>query len=1367
MLAGETDLSAFLKRTLPVVSVDGRFPIENPFTGHTSGYLKGRVCFGTAQQILTWSKTIRAVIELQGIIRGVSSRQHFGGFIPAKPRANFMLNRSLSEDLSSVDNRSEFQSTTPTVTPGIRVTGLDDNTADEMFPQSSECRAVLRSICFQIRENWRSATRQELKQRGWSSAPLLGCELQGQLVLTGDKEQPAKVKGVSFALWWDSADSKLNSSFTHVFRSNRAHQIVDNVDGEAVGPQSQVLFALYVENGFFGSQSRETAMGEARLNLNEAICKNSAASKTTGRIGEVIDVDIPIEWSTNCSGFQKLAPCVPLRISYQMSLLAIPETILVDRLGEDYNDHVVDSEHDVHSDELETHLKPASIALSFCLFSVTGFEHLLDENRRHLFAADLADMNLLDVHLRDILNNSRDALPAFFEIKVCLGTELDEREQVLELEVESTRDTTTRVFTDNGKWFKHWQSPAVLVRVSGGQVEDLKKLSMLAYMLLNPVTVATLQKECAYVTYSFALKVFVACSQFVSERVFIEEGRNLVVNDVGPTPRLYATFDMAKRGVTPAFHELDASSGKRTESKGGNNPRWNCRETLRMDNVDWQRFSLEVSVWMEGKPPQPSRPGLDMFVGMVLVDLSLFSRGWSDIDGWYHIQDAQYLTRGQIKIRVRNLSVESSRSLTAAARSFELKSPLQSALDQHEIESVTDKAGPTQISLGDNEHAVQDSSEGEFGQDKDDFDKSTDVPFDSNIISGNEENSFESSQRLDGSVVDNLAWRNMDTPTDNGPPSNVVNPTSSVSDDSVDLDIDTGYFQPMTLASFGIDEMELSPIDYDKLSFDENEHKVIAEVATSPPQAGSTPFRSASQKQGLSNCSSSISSSGDEGHALGYIDLESLSSDSISENVGERLEEHAAAPDIELVANSAAETLLDRGMDAEDNTVFLRSDQREAVQRDRVVYAEKDVQVDPFELEQIEMVSCSVQTDGNLSEKDIYTDSGEGNDQLKDIISTVAVGCDPLEDMDSPNEVYQFAEKAIQVDPSELGLQIEMVTCSVQTIPEESIQIEPDEVVPEDGYDTKEDLYDKDVFESSNAKPEEDIASDSSVSKSPGTGESEIYQDGSGSDIKLQNEMLGLVYEMLREMRDACFDRKVEQPASPRKAENLNSLGEKLKVETVPLICSVIARSETTPKRCSCPSSPISHVPSARKGSLDNSAVSVSFLSQDAVMSNDSSENRLGVSITRDLATSRKIENVANRTQLKSGHTPERTSPQLSLFRRSVGRNTENKPRSFDGRKLAAVPHTSRRDTASYRDTIDQFAPSQHAVKRSYSSYKNQLDENDHHSPAHSLFARDSETERIARIMQGSMKYWMKDDSSSSGEEKDNEDDDTSVDCYF
>ncbi|KAK1935229.1 hypothetical protein P3T76_010995 [Phytophthora citrophthora] len=132
MLAGETDLSAFLKRTLPVVSVDGRFPIENPFTGHTSGYLKGRVCFGTAQQILTWSKTIRAVIELQGIIRGVSSRQHFGGFIPAKPRANFMLNRSLAEDLSSVDNRSEFQSTTPTVTPGIRVTGLDDNTADDL-----------------------------------------------------------------------------------------------------------------------------------------------------------------------------------------------------------------------------------------------------------------------------------------------------------------------------------------------------------------------------------------------------------------------------------------------------------------------------------------------------------------------------------------------------------------------------------------------------------------------------------------------------------------------------------------------------------------------------------------------------------------------------------------------------------------------------------------------------------------------------------------------------------------------------------------------------------------------------------------------------------------------------------------------------------------------------------------------------------------------------------------------------------------------------------------------------------------------------------------------------------------------------------
>ncbi|RLN38454.1 hypothetical protein BBI17_008744, partial [Phytophthora kernoviae] len=47
------------------------------------------------------------------------------------------------------------------------------------------------------------------------------------------------------------------------------------------------------------------------------------------------------------------------------------------------------------------------------------------------------------------------------------------------------------------------------------------------------------------------------------------------------------------------------------------------------------------------------------------------------------------------------------------------------------------------------------------------------------------------------------------------------------------------------------------------------------------------------------------------------------------------------------------------------------------------------------------------------------------------------------------------------------------------------------------------------------------------------------------------------------------------------------------------------------------------------------------------------------------------------------------------------------------------------------------------------------------HLPVYSLFSHDSETERIARIMQGSMQYWFNEETFSSG------DDDSDEDGYF
>ncbi|EEY53422.1 uncharacterized protein PITG_07074 [Phytophthora infestans T30-4] len=110
---------------------------------------------------------------------------------------------------------------------------MESSSADrEGYNDASENRPAMRKIRFDIRESWRAVMQQKSNQqhRGWSASPLLGCEMQGQL--------------------------------------------------------SQVLFALHVENGFFGTQSRETIMGEARLNLYESFKK---------RLPKRQDVDVAME----------------------------------------------------------------------------------------------------------------------------------------------------------------------------------------------------------------------------------------------------------------------------------------------------------------------------------------------------------------------------------------------------------------------------------------------------------------------------------------------------------------------------------------------------------------------------------------------------------------------------------------------------------------------------------------------------------------------------------------------------------------------------------------------------------------------------------------------------------------------------------------------------------------------------------------------------------------------------------------------------------------------------------------------------------------------------------------------------------------
>ncbi|KAE9361671.1 hypothetical protein PF008_g827 [Phytophthora fragariae] len=122
----EVDLLGYRKQILPIASVDGKFAIENPFTGHVAGYLHVRVSMGTAEQLLVWATTIKAIVRLQSVVRGALYRKQ-----PDRPRYDLMNQNSRNPvtdatdarvvALSTEDSRSDSQSTAPTIAETTRM----------------------------------------------------------------------------------------------------------------------------------------------------------------------------------------------------------------------------------------------------------------------------------------------------------------------------------------------------------------------------------------------------------------------------------------------------------------------------------------------------------------------------------------------------------------------------------------------------------------------------------------------------------------------------------------------------------------------------------------------------------------------------------------------------------------------------------------------------------------------------------------------------------------------------------------------------------------------------------------------------------------------------------------------------------------------------------------------------------------------------------------------------------------------------------------------------------------------------------------------------------------------------------------------
>ncbi|KAG7387074.1 Lysophospholipid acyltransferase 1 [Phytophthora pseudosyringae] len=1260
------------------------------------------------------------------------------------------------------------------------------------------------------------------------------------------------------------------------------------------------------------------------------------------------------------------------------------------------------------SDAPEKRLKPACIALSFHLLSMIDFEYLLNEKSRQLFAETSAGMYQSSVHLRDILNRGRDTQFALFDVTICLGGELDERENVFRQEERLIRDTAARVFVENGKWYKRWRSPEVTIRVIGGsQIERFDtispQLAMQAHMQLNPDTVATLQEACAEVAVllscstcgephelgcvdvplaavlfrpqgvrgmfpvrmgeeSSGARVGVHCfvnhdppraetdvfqrarndnvSRFTdiqlkpaptppplmsptspdeivraegellisrpmkSCEVCVEEGRNLIVNDGGATPRSYAAFRIAKERENQALQEPFVTPEKRTGVRAGMCPQWNYRDTLNVDKVDWQSVSLEVSVWQDNKnrstgfhPARRSQSDQlenDVYVGMARVDLSLFHCGWSDVDGWYHIQDAQHQTRGQVKIHVRNLRIENTLNPTKVVSSW---GPQQTEpagdFDQQYPGSITDdKAATLQFSLGKVVQAVHQAS-AEIEErlaifqmpEKDsqaDASPCTNLVFDLNKTTGKEGDTLKPSNTTPCADLQELVSDAQDAEAEvdgpDGPdraddiddiisdPNDDSSASNDDDSDSKSLELNADYFKPVTLASFGIEEMEFSPLAEDEARADENEQDTIAESAEEgavvDDQFGILKCGEEEKKLRGTTRSSGSGVGNEESHDIDGLwreapseqrtvpeqtkidtpvkDVASVGFDSdidgedtfsmrlanstttSEEEVIEGRNRGSSRNDGAFSTNSASlsdgeSSVSSGGAASELDSDVIDDDKDATVQADHSHVAHKPSPKSTVTMNMI--VEKANALDTIVAGTAADTVPGYNMDLADQSCGNVAAPSETVMDFDTGKEVQlesdassagpisasevQYADKATQVGPFELGLQVEMVACSVQTAPSMDPKQECDEVVSEDVDDDANlsDLAEEakqavdvgcDAMDVPIEKHRQSVNVETLIPRPQGVVElvsnpsvSSVEQPSSSNQARsclqeethrrvsslnnseahttLQNEKIELVYEMLREMRDTYLA-KPDMKSASGGANDCEYSEEGPKRVTVPNNPLVHEFRDTSDSRSSCPGSPISRPlilhRVARKLSLDGSFASASGLATSNIMVNDKkgvSDKRCSCSSSPLAREPRSLrsrgvslhENVSM-TMGKPACAFESSSKKTSFQVQSIGRRAESMSPDFDYHSPASgrMVRTSLRDTEGRRGprenigSISRLSSSDvRAVQRRSSLHNSQVE--------------------------GTMNYWMKEDSSSSCDDEVDGEEDTDDNCYF
>ncbi|TMW66169.1 hypothetical protein Poli38472_003934 [Pythium oligandrum] len=442
-------LHGLCRQISPLVGIDEDIPIANPLTGTTTGSMHVKIALGTAEQLFNLRATIKAVTKFQSIVRGYQVRQALG--FPTWHLESSAQSSQLLTPSSDYDDVGSSQA-------------VQHDTSPDVPPRMVE-RSV-RFIQLDIRLELRGPSAQ---QRGFST---VGCEVHGKLRLGNEALVLGADGGLQFVLWWDANDQRLNSQFVHSFHSHNGSAM--EIRLHDVSAMFQII-PQHVSKGISTGED----IGQAALDLSSLWHSSTVQTSTEKEESQTVvrDVDLPITWSP---GNRNDIEALPLRVSIKIyqedsTTDAEPTQQIV----------TIEDERVVTSTTIATmeRLLPASLALCFDFQRLSDLKMLVSEVWKGLSTRTDVDEESR-VLVRSILETGHGFLA--MEFSICLGNEVHNAE----------KQSKTVVYDNvSRRWFKQFRLEAIPVDIVDG-VQLLPSVACVeALVIVHPELIEKLQES--------------------------------------------------------------------------------------------------------------------------------------------------------------------------------------------------------------------------------------------------------------------------------------------------------------------------------------------------------------------------------------------------------------------------------------------------------------------------------------------------------------------------------------------------------------------------------------------------------------------------------------------------------------------------------------------------------------------------------------------------------------------------------------------------------------------------------------------------------------------------------------------------------